>query len=258
METFYVERDSLLHCLNPLTKVMGALALLLSAFLSPWYWLPTALLLTVIVPLSFAGRVAAPFLRAVGRIFGIVGLLLIVLQTLFYPYGQTILFDVWFLEATLEGLQRGYLLATRLGVLVSAFTLMLLTTHPSTLMRDLARRGLPAAVVYIIISAFQIAPEVEARASRILGAQRARGLETEGGLRHRIGALLPLVGPLIFSSLAEVEERTIAIEARAFSTPGPKTALVEVPDTAVERGLRWGLLLLILAVASIRLWLLFA
>lgn len=258
METFYVERASLLHRLNPLTKLMGALALLLLAFLSPWYWLPTALLLAIVVPMSFAGRVAGPFLRAIGRIFGVVGLLLIALQTLFYPYGQTILFDIWFIEATLEGLQRGYLLATRLGVLVSAFTLMLLTTHPSMLMRDLAQRGLPGAVVYIIISAFQIAPEVEARAAKILDAQRARGLETEGGLRRRIGALLPLVGPLVFSSLAEVEERTIAIEARAFSTPGAKTTLVEVPDTTAERGVRWGLLLLILLAVSFRLWLSFA
>ena len=258
MQTFYVERDSLLHRLNPLTKLVGALALLMFAFLSPWIWLPAALLLMVVLPLSVVGRVARSFLRSFLRIFGVVGLLLIVLQTLFYPYGETTLFEIWFVEATLEGLQRGFLLATRLGVLVGAFTLMLLTTHPGTLMRDLARRGLPNAIVYIVASAFQIAPQVEARASKIVDAQRARGLETEGSLRRRIGALLPLVGPLVFSSLSDVEERTIAIEARAFTAPGPKSTLFEVPDTAAERVLRWGLLLLIVAAIVARLWLSFA
>ena len=257
MNTFYVPRDSLLHRLNPLTKLVGALALLVVAFLSPWVLLPAALLIAVLLPLSVAGRVATPFLRAFLRIFGVVGLLLIILQTLFYPYGETILFQIWFLEATLEGLRRGFLLATRLGVLVGAFTLMLLSTHPSMLMRDLARRGLPNGIVYIIASAFQIAPQIEARASKIVDAQRARGLETEGSLRRRIGALLPLVGPLVFSSLADVEERTIAIEARAFSAPTPKSTLVAVPDTSAERALRWILLLLIVAAIVARLWLSF-
>ena len=258
MQTFYVERESSLHRLNPLTKLVGALALMALAFLSPWLWLPTALLLAVVLPLSVIGRVARPFLRAFLRIFAIVGLLLIVLQTLFYPYGEIILFDVWFVEATLEGLRRGYLLVTRLGVLVGAFTLMLLTTHPGMLMRDLARRGLPGAIVYIVGSAFQIAPQIEARANRIVDAQRARGLETEGGLRRRIGALLPLAAPLVFSSLADVEERAIAIEARAFTAPGPKSTLFEAPDTAAERVLRWALLLLIVAAVIVRLWLSFA
>lgn len=257
METFYVGRPSPLHSLNPLTKLMGTLALVLLAFLWPGYWLPTFFFLLVVLPLSFVGRVGPDFLRAVGRIFGTVGLLLVILQTLFYPYGDTILFQLWFLEGTLEGLRRGYLLASRLGVLVGAFTLMLLTTHPSTLMRDLSRRGLPAAIAYIVTSVFQIAPQIEARASRIVDAQRARGLETEGGLRRRIGALLPLVGPLVFSSLADVEERTIAIEARAFSTPGPKTTLVEIPDSDWERVLRWLALLLIIAAIVARLWLSF-
>ena len=257
METFYVDRPSPLHGLNPLTKLVGALTLILLAFLWPSFWLPTLLFLLIIGPLSLLGRVGPDFLRAVARIFGTVGLLLIILQMLFYPYGDTILFRLWFLEGTLEGLRRGYLLASRLGVLVGAFTLMLLTTHPSTLMRDLSRRGLPAAIAYIVTSAFQIAPEIEARASRIIDAQRARGLETEGGLRRRIGALLPLVAPLVFSSLVDVEERTIAIEARAFSTPGRKTTLVEIPDRGWERVLRWiGFLLIIVAVVA-RLWLSF-
>lgn len=257
METFYVDRASPLHDLNPLTKLTWALVLVMLAFLWSWFWLPTLLFLLVILPMSVVGRVTPQFLRAVGRIFGTVGLLLILLQTLFYPYGDTILFRVWFLEGTLEGLRHGYILASRLGVLVGAFTLMLLTTHPSTLMRDLTRRGLPGAIAYIITSAFQIAPEVEARASRIIDAQRARGLETEGGPRQRVRALLPLVAPLVFSSLAEVEERTIAIEARAFSTPGPKTSLVEIPDHGWERVVRWfGLFTVIVAIVA-RLWYLF-
>jgi len=67
--------------------------------------------------------------------------------------------------------------------------------------------------------------------------------------------LLPLVGPLIFGSLVDVEERAIAIEARGFNLPGRKTSLVEIQDSRAQAWFRWFLLALILLALGIRLWL---
>jgi energy-coupling factor transport system permease protein len=55
--TFYIDRDSPLHRLNPLTKIVIVLSLILLAFLGPGFWLPTALFLFVITPLSFLGHI---------------------------------------------------------------------------------------------------------------------------------------------------------------------------------------------------------
>ena len=54
--SFYIQRDSLLHRLNPLTKLTLVISLILLAYLAPFYWLPTILFLLVIIPLSFGGR----------------------------------------------------------------------------------------------------------------------------------------------------------------------------------------------------------
>ena len=140
--------------------------------------------------------------------------------------------------------------------MVSSFLLLLLTTHPSTLMNDLARRGVPPALSYIITSTLQIIPVMRAKASTILDAQRSRGLDTRGNLIARSRSLLPLVGPLIFGSLVDVEERAIAIEARGFNLPGRKTSLVEVHDSRAEAWFRLGMLVLILLALGIRIWLL--
>ena len=139
--------------------------------------------------------------------------------------------------------------------MVSSFTLFLLTTHPSELMSDLTRRGLPSQFAYVIISTIQIIPQMQAKAQTIITAQRSRGLNTEGSFAKRVGALLPLVRPLVFGSLVEVEERAIAIEARGFTSTHQKTSLREIPDSRFDKGARWMLLLGVLAVIAARIWL---
>jgi energy-coupling factor transport system permease protein len=86
---------------------------------------------------------------------------------------------------------------------------------------------------------------MQTKANTIIAAQRSRGLDTQSTFRKRVGALVPLVGPLVFGSLVEVEERAIAIEARGFTSTRAKTSLYEIPDSGLDKVLRWGLILLI-------------
>ena len=60
--------------------------------------------------------------------------------------------------------------------------------------------------------------------------------------------------PLILSSLVDVEERALAIEARAFNHPGLKTSLAEIAEARWEPALRWAVLMAILGVLAFRLW----
>ena len=138
--------------------------------------------------------------------------------------------------------------------MVSSFILFLLSTHPSEMMSDLTRRGLPGQFAYVIVSTLQIIPQMQAKAQTIIAAQRSRGLDTEGSYAKRIGALIPLVGPLVFGSLVEVEERAIAIEARGFTSTRRKTFLREIPDTSTDKILRWGLVALVFITVLAKLW----
>src|SRR5664280_1813483 len=91
------------------------------------------------------------------------------------------------------------------------------------------------------------------RAVEIVEAQRARGLDTEGSVRRRIRGIVPLAGPMVFGVLSEVEERTVALEARAFSAPARRTVMRVLPDDGAQRVLRWlvGLGSLVAVIASI-------
>ena len=253
--SFYVKRESPLHRLNPLTKLTLALGLILIAFISPWYWTPHLLFVIVLIPLIIMGKLSRQFLQAFWRLILPAALFLFLMQAFFQPVGERIIFRLWFLDVTLESLLFAFRNAMRIVVMVSSFTLFLLSTHPSELMSDLTRRGLPGQFAYVVISSLQIIPQMQAKAQTIIAAQRSRGLDTQSSFLRRAGAIVPLVGPLVFGSLVEVEERAIAIEARGFTSTRPKTTLHDIPDTAADRAIRWSLLVLVLLTAGLRVWL---
>ena len=253
--SFYVKRDSILHRLNPLTKLTLALSIILVSLFSPWYWTSPVLLLLVIIPFAFAGRVAREYFTTALRVIIPAWAFLFLMQAFFQPIGQTVIFKFWFLDITQESLLFAFRISTRIALMVSTFTLFLLTTHPSELMSDLTRRGLPGQFAYVIISTLQILPQMQARAQTIIDAQRSRGLDTQSSFFKRAGALVPLVGPLVFGSLVEVEERAIAIEARGFTSKNIKTSLYEIPDLNSDKIIRWTLILLVIICLALKLWL---
>lgn len=252
--SFYVPRDSVLHRLNPLTKLFLVFGLILVSFISPYYWTPHLLILAGIIPLLFLGNVVREYVGAMLRIILPATLFLFVMQALFQPLEGTELFRVGFLHPTLESTMFAFRNAARVFAMASSFTIFLLTTHPRELMTDLTRRGLPPQFAYVIISTLQILPQMHAKAQTIMAAQRSRGLDTQSTYLKRVGSLLPLVGPLVFGSLVEVEERAIAIEARGFTSTRAKTSLHEIPDTGSDKILRWILVLLVIASFTLRLW----
>lgn len=253
--SFYIHRDSPLHRLNPLTKLTLTFSLILIGFLGPGYWTATLIFVVILLPLSFWGNIGQEFIRTTFRLILPLTVFLFAMQSLFYPGGETILFSFWIFSVKLEGVQFAYLTASRIMNMVGSFLLLLLSTHPSTLMTALTQRGVSPSLTYIIVSTLQILPQMRNKASTIIDAQRSRGLETQGSLRRRFNALLPLVGPLVFGSLVDVEERAIALEARAFKAKRTKTSLLQIPDSSSQNALRLGLIVVTLLAIGSRFWL---
>ncbi|HJQ15317.1 MAG TPA: energy-coupling factor transporter transmembrane component T [Anaerolineales bacterium] len=253
--SYYLKRDSLLHRLNPLTKIILALSIILVSFISSVSWTSLALWLIVIVPLSFLGKVSREFFSSALRLILPAAGFIFIMQALFQPVGETVILQFWLLDITQESLLFAFRISTRIAVMISAFTLLLMTTHPSELMSDLTRRGLPGQFAYVVISSLQIIPQMQAKAQTIISAQRSRGLDTQSSFLRRVSGILPLVGPLVFGSLVEVEERAIAIEARGFTSTRPKTFLREIPDTSSDRAIRWVLIALVILTLIFRIWL---
>lgn len=256
MLTYYIPRDSGLHALNPITKLVLAAASLAAAFLLPWSAAPWVVFGLFLVPLSLWGKVGRAFLRTSIGLTLPFAISLFLIQGLFWPGGHALL-PLGPLSVKAEGIAFAFLFTSRILVIIAAFLILLISTHPGQLLMALIERGLPSSMAYVVAASLQLLPQFQAKANAILNAQRARGLETEGRLATRLRALVPLIGPLILGSLVDVEERAIAMEARGFSIPGPKTSLIEIRDSKIQGALRRGLvgLVLLILVARLMEWL---
>ena len=252
--SLYESRSSGLHRWHPLTKLTLALCGVASSLLLPGAapnYLVFALLL---IPLSAWGRIVSPFLRATWRVCWPFALSILVIQGLFWTGGTPVV-GLGPLSLKAEGLRFAAVSVGRILLLVGSFTLMTMSTRPDALMNALSERGLSHHLAYAVLSAIQIVPRFQAKATKIVEAQQSRGLETSGNLLKRVRALLPLVEPLLLSSLLDIEERAIALEARGFGRQARPTSLLVLQDTAWERALRWLMLSVVLILLAARIWL---
>jgi energy-coupling factor transport system permease protein len=106
---------------------------------------------------------------------------------------------------------------------------------------------------FVALATLEAVPAMVERAGVIQAAQRARGLDTEGSIRARLRGVLPLVGPVVLSSLTEVEERSLALEVRAFGRPGRRHLLWSIPDSVAQLAVRAGLLVTLIALIVLRM-----
>jgi energy-coupling factor transport system permease protein len=227
--------------LSPTTKLVIAFAEAAIAFGVRGWTGPLAILVVLAITAVAAGvaRRMVPF--ALATIPLVISILLV--NTLLYPGATDVIVRLGPLAPTFSGLTAALQATLRVIAFALSAAILGLTTPTDDLLADLERRGLGRRGTFVIGSAIRMVPRMSERAAEITDSQRARGMDTEGGLSRRVRGIVPLAGPMIFGALTEVEEQTMALEARAFSAPARRTVLRTLPDSAAQRLLRWVLLL---------------
>ena len=208
---------------------------------------PIGLIAAGVVAPALAARELGRLLRTALLLTLPLALSVLLINLLFFPGGEDVLFRLGPITATGEGLRFAFETLLRLVAFSGAITLFYLTTPTADLVLDLERRGVSPRLAFVVDASVQTVPAMVERAGTIVDAQRARGLDTEGSIWNRARGVIPLVGPVILGSIAEVEERTMALEARGFTRPGRRTLLWHPPDSSRQALARW------LLVASVPL-----
>lgn len=214
--------DGWLHRLNPVPKLLLLAWAAIAPFILPAVGIPVLIGLVVIVALS--ARLGLPYLRALVVAALVVVASIVVVNGFFYPGSHRVIVSIGPLALTEEGLAFGLPIASRVLAAVAATVAFAMTTRPDDLMESLIQRGVDRRLAFVILSALQAIPRLLDRGRRILEAQQARGLPATGSIVTRVRAVVPLVGPMLVGSLVDVRERSLALEARAFSSGARRTA----------------------------------
>jgi energy-coupling factor transport system permease protein len=210
------------------------------AFIAPsagWVLAILALLVLLVVLAGVLRRLLAVALAILLPIT----VLLLAVQGFANTENRTVVFAFGPIVYYKEGLEIAAVAALRIACLVCATFLFSFTTRPADITEALMQRGLSPRMGYVLQSALQIVPQTLETAGRIQDAQRARGLETEGSLPRRARAYLPLMLPLVLSSLVATQERAMALEVRGFGLPVKRVSRYEFADSVLQRAVRWAL-----------------
>lgn len=118
------------------------------------------------------------------------------------------------------------------------FLMFFMTTQMRDLCYCLEQIGLPSTATFMVLSTFACVGSIKEKLATVRESQRARGIETEGSLPVRIKSILPVLFPVIIGSMTGIEDKTLAMSARAFTAQGKHTSLRKVaPAKPIEKGI---------------------
>ncbi len=218
----YYPVASVLHRLDPRTKLFGTMVFIISLFVadSIWAYLAATVFLAAAIKISHV-----PFRFMVRGLKAIIFLLLISVSfNLFLTQGE-VLFQLWFLKVTKDGLKTAGFMGVRLIYLVVGSSVMTLTTTPNELTDGLEKSlgflkkiGLPVHEVSMMMSiALRFIPILVEETDKIMKAQMARGADFESGnIIQRAKNMIPLLVPLFISAFRRATDLAMAMEARCY------------------------------------------
>lgn len=257
----YYPVNSVLHRLDPRSKLFGTMIFIISLFLAD----NIAAYAVATVFLAAAIRLSSvPFKFMVRGLKAIVFLLLISVSfNLFLTPGDP-LFQLGFLRITREGVRIACFMGVRLIYLVIGSSIMTLTTTPNELTDGLERSlgflkkvGVPVHEVSMMMSiALRFIPILVEETDKIMKAQMARGADFESGnLIQRAKSMIPLLVPLFISAFRRATDLAMAMEARCYRGGDGRTKMKPLHYSVRDGGAYAIYAFYMAAIVAVRIWL---
>ena len=227
----YFPGHSVLHRLDPRTKLIGVVVYIIALFLC------TQLLSYGVVALFLAWMIHTSGVGMKAMVRGLRPVLVIMIFTgvlnLFYT-GGTPLIEIGFVTITVEGVWRAFFMVARIMMLIMGTFLLTYTTSPimltdaiESVLGPLKKLHLPIHELAMIMSiALRFVPTLIEETDKLMSAQKARGADFESGnLIEKAKALVPLLVPLFVSAFRRAEELAVAMESRCYHGGEGRTRL---------------------------------
>lgn len=221
----YFESSSVIHRVDPRTKILLLILDVVFLFLTNSLWALLVCALQVLTIMLLSRVPLKMFLKNIKTILPIIIFTSII--NLFYGSGDVLL-SVWKITVTTGGVYRAVYMTARIILLILISSVLTYTTTPNditdaieSLLSFLRIFGLRSAVhmlAMMMTIALRFIPTLVEETDKIMNAQKARGADLESGkLFERIRALIPILIPLLISSVRRAYELAEAMECRCYN-----------------------------------------
>ncbi len=230
----FYDAKSPVHKCDPRVKILLMIAFIVLIFVSFNFYsllLSTASAVAVILISRVPIKLFLKNLKAIWIILAFTAII-----NLFYSSEGKVLIDFWKIEITTGGISRAVFMALRIVLLIFISSVLTYTTTPNSLtdaieslLLPLKFIGLKSAVhtfAMMMTIALRFIPTLIEEAEKIMNAQKARGADLENGsLMQRVKALIPILIPLLISSVRRAYELAEAMECRCYNGGEGKTRM---------------------------------
>lgn len=219
----FVAGDSVIHKLDPRTKIgMMILYILMTFLVKKIYFLaiPFAYLVIELVLSGISLRYILNSLKPIRFL-----LIFMFLLNLFFTKGEHVWLDLGFWQLTGEAVLQSCFLAVRIILLVAGASMLTLTTSPIALTDGIERLFAPLKIFHfpahelamMMTIALRFVPTLMDESEKIRNAQMSRGADFESGnIFKRVKSMIPILIPLFVSSFRKADELAIAMESRCY------------------------------------------
>ena len=219
----FVAGDSVIHKLDPRTKIgMMILYILMTFLVKKMYFLaiPFAYLVIELVLSGISLRYILNSLKPIRFL-----LIFMFLLNLFFTKGEHVWLDLGFWQLTGEAVLQSCFLAVRIILLVAGASMLTLTTSPIALTDGIERLFAPLKIFHfpahelamMMTIALRFVPTLMDESEKIRNAQMSRGADFESGnIFKRVKSMIPILIPLFVSSFRKADELAIAMESRCY------------------------------------------
>lgn len=231
----FIQGNSFIHRLDPRTKLFASFYFIVLALLANNWWTYGLAGMFVLLGVLSSGISLKYFLDGLRPMLFMV--LFTVVFQVFFSTGGEVYFEWGVLKVTSAGVRNAVFIFIRLVLIISMSTLLTLTTSPlqltdgiESVLRPLEKVGFPAHDAAMMLSiALRYVPTLLDETSKIMNAQRARGVEfNHGSLRERIQAMVSIMVPLFVSAFNRAEETALAMEVRGYRGGEGRTTFREL------------------------------
>ena len=244
----YFPGNSLLHRLDPRTKILAVVLYIVALFLAKHFFTYAIMFCVLALSISLSHVPLKSLFRGMKPVVFI--LIFTAVLNLFYTPGEHVLFHFWILTVTMEGVVNAFFMVIRilmLFLLTYTTSPILLTDGLESLLGPLKKIKVPVHELSMMMSiALRFIPTLIEETDKIMSAQRARGADFESGnLLQRAKSLIPLLVPLFISAFRRADELAVAMECRCYHGGEGRTRLRQLRYATRD----WAVLAFFLAVA---------